>query len=179
MRAGRAATRISSGSRTASAAIPRGGSRRRARQSSWRPALIVLGMFGLAACTREPRRETVEHGRFSHVELVIPDSPRAVALLLSGPAELASAERVLEQLAGELSNLWSPPEPSYRDLLDPASSVNPPSYSNFTRDQRELALDCLTRAREAIEAARAALPETSLALNTPRPSLHFRLTEES
>jgi type IV secretory pathway VirJ component len=56
-------------------------------------------LLGLAACTPEPRREVLEHGRFPNLQLVVPDSPRAVALLLAGPAELSRAEALTATLS--------------------------------------------------------------------------------
>jgi type IV secretory pathway VirJ component len=90
-------------------------------RSPWRRRLgfaTVLCVLGLAACSREPRRETVEHGRFPKLELIIPDSPRAVTLLLAGPAEFARAEALIRQLAKEAAIVTRVDAEAFKGVLD-------------------------------------------------------------
>ncbi len=74
------------------------GSERRAR---WRRFGLALCLLGLVACTRQPRLETLEHGRFPNLQLAVPESPRALALLLAGPEERERAEALSSQLSRE------------------------------------------------------------------------------
>jgi type IV secretory pathway VirJ component len=59
--------------------------------------VIAAVLVGVVACAREPRRQTIAHGRFERLELSVPDEPRSVLLLLSGPADQAAADALSEQ----------------------------------------------------------------------------------
>ncbi len=94
---------------------------------------------------------------------------------------LLSALSGMETLLEEFEGAWqapSPLTPTYQELLDPARtpSTELPSYTSFSKAQRELALACLTRLRQALAEERAALPAPSMTENSPRPALRFRLT---
>lgn len=63
---------------------------------SW---LLALGVCStLAACSKEPRREQLAHGRFEQLELAAPDSPRSVVLMLATPATTTRAEALSARL---------------------------------------------------------------------------------
>jgi type IV secretory pathway VirJ component len=119
MRVGIAAPRFFSRSCTV-VGLPTTASSRSVRASRgwW---AIAVGLLGLAACTREPRRETVEHGRFPNLQLIIPDSPRAVTLLLAGPAEFERAEALIRQLAKEAAIVTRVDAEAFRRVLDASS----------------------------------------------------------
>ena len=67
----------------------------RLRRRAW------LGLLcGLAACRGEPRRESVQHGRFAQLELRVPSSARGVVVLLARadePLADALSERATER----------------------------------------------------------------------------------
>jgi type IV secretory pathway VirJ component len=67
-------------------------------QRCWSSAAVLLG---LCACTHEPRRETVAHGRFERLELSVPDEPHSVLVVLSGPADQASADSLSREATRE------------------------------------------------------------------------------
>jgi type IV secretory pathway VirJ component len=116
------ATRVRIGSPAGAAAGLRDGARRRRRgELSWRLAVASLVALGPAACTRQPRHEIVAHGRFPRLELVIPDSPRAVALLLSGPEEVKATEVVLQQLTRAAAIVTRVDAEAFRRVLEAAS----------------------------------------------------------
>jgi type IV secretory pathway VirJ component len=73
------------------------------RSARARRGSIAAALLGLSACSRghEPRHETLEHGRFERLELSVPDEPRSVLLLLSGPTDQALADRLSEQASRE------------------------------------------------------------------------------
>ena len=86
----------------------------------------------------------------------------------------------LERLVQRFETAWTSVGPHhsrrYRDLLDPAATPQPPSFSSFSDRQRTLALCCLERARDALE--QCGFGSLELGANTPPPALHFRLTQE-
>jgi type IV secretory pathway VirJ component len=116
------------GSRWAGGEGP-GRTRARSRRRFRIGTALVLGLswLGLGACSREPRREIVEHGRFPKLELVIPDSPRAVALLLAGPAELERAEALVKQLSKEATIVTRVDAEAFKRVLNgtPSGCVFP------------------------------------------------------
>ncbi len=96
---------------------------------------------------------------------------------------LLTALAGLQQLTTELKNVW-PAVPgadgAYDELLDPKKTPVAPSYPDFTDAQRDFALKTLVDVQAAIDACRAAMPGVPpMSKNTPRPAMHFRLTQES
>ena len=89
----------------------------------------------------------------------------------------------LEKLASELKNIRTAPTDgslSYGDLLDPGKTTNPPSYIKFTAEQRKFALKSLDDVQKALEDCRTLMSGVpSMEKNTPRPFMHFRLTQET
>lgn len=89
----------------------------------------------------------------------------------------------MEQLAGEMKAVWAATPPgvtTYRDLLDPDVTPEPPSYKGFVEMQRRFALQALTDVEAAIKACRedASKQLPPFKDNAPKPLMRFRLTEE-
>lgn len=66
-----------------------------------KPLARVLATLWLLGCTSEPRRENLAHGRFEQLQLVVPSSPRSVALLLADRAEQSRADALSAQLVSD------------------------------------------------------------------------------
>jgi type IV secretory pathway VirJ component len=87
-----------------------------------RARLGAFGLFCLAACTSEPRRESLNHGRFEHLQLSIPDSPRSLALVLAGPSEAPLADSLTRELSKEGALVTRVDAEAFQRLLDSTPS---------------------------------------------------------
>jgi type IV secretory pathway VirJ component len=65
------------------------------RITAWLASGVCL--FWLQACSHEPRRETLAHGRFEELKLSVPKAAENTVLLLSGAAEQALADELAAQ----------------------------------------------------------------------------------
>jgi type IV secretory pathway VirJ component len=65
------------------------------RRSAYRTlSLAACALCTLCGCRSEPRRERLQHGRFEAVELLVPERPHGVVLVLARPEDATIAERV-------------------------------------------------------------------------------------
>jgi type IV secretory pathway VirJ component len=79
---------------------------------------IAAALAALCACTREPRRETLAHGRFERLELSVPEEPHSVLLLLSGPADQALADTLSREATREGAIVTRVDAQAFAKLLD-------------------------------------------------------------
>jgi type IV secretory pathway VirJ component len=81
-----------------------------------------MGVLWLAACSPEPRRESLDHGRFQRLQLSVPRAPRSVVLLLAEPALQPLADRLLATVASEDSIVTRIDAVAFQRLLDATPS---------------------------------------------------------
>ena len=86
-----------------------------------RAALSCAALL-LGGCSREPRRETLTHGRFEPIELSVPSDARSLVLMLAAPDDAARADALSIELSRQRAIVARVDAAAFQRVLDDTAS---------------------------------------------------------